>query len=337
MATTRSRPRGRETARPNSGGLAAEHRTKIWWVAIGGAAVILAFLTLTGTGHVIDLAVQHFMLFYAGIFALIGLCVSVGAGLVATDRMVLTPGRRVWVQSAHRAISFGALAFLVVHIVTEILAQRAHAIDAVVPFLSPFRTFYIGLGTIASDLVILLVITGILRKRFTGSGAKAWRWRAIHYTSYAAFVFGVWHGLLGGRLGKPYIDWSYGLVIALVALGLAVRLLAHSLRPSQSLSVPPVPESGGFGTAQVRAAAMIAQLGAVRAAGPASGPTRVFPALPAGSGHGPHPVVPSSTISGPLPRADSGGFRRPATRPAPGYGNAAPGYENARRGGDDPR
>ena len=90
------------------------------------------------------------------------------------------------------------MTFLIIHIVTEILAQRVHVIDAVIPFLSPFRTFYIGLGTIASDLIILLVVTGIMRGRFNASG-KAWRWRAMHYTSYASFIFGVWHGLLGGR------------------------------------------------------------------------------------------------------------------------------------------
>jgi DMSO/TMAO reductase YedYZ heme-binding membrane subunit len=139
--------------------------------------------------------------------------------------MFLHPGQRVYIQAAHRAASFGALAFLIIHIVTEILAQRVHVIDAFVPFLSPFRTFYIGLGTIASDLVILLVITSIVRGRFNGRG-KAWSWRAIHYTSYLCLVFGVWHGLLGGRPGKPYVDWSYGFVVAFVLLGLAIRVLS---------------------------------------------------------------------------------------------------------------
>ena len=216
MASTRSRPRGREHARPSAGGVAAEHATKIYTVATIGIVVIVAFLALTSVGHVIDAATQHFMLYYAGVFALITLCASVGLGLVATDRMFLNPGHRVLIQSTHRAASFGAVAFLIIHITTEILAQRVHVLDAVIPFLSPFRTFYIGLGTIASDLIILLLITGILRGRFNASG-KAWRWRAIHYTSYLAFVFGVWHGLLGGRPGKPYVDWSYGFVVAFVA------------------------------------------------------------------------------------------------------------------------
>jgi DMSO/TMAO reductase YedYZ heme-binding membrane subunit len=305
VATTRSRPRGRESARPSSGGVATEHASKIYGVVIGGTVVIIAFLALTSVGHVIDAATQRFMLYYAGVFSLIALCASVGLGLVATDRMILNPGHRIFVQSAHRAASFGALAFLVIHIVTEILAQRVHALDAFVPFLSPFRTFYIGLGTIASDLILLLVITGIMRKRFTAN-SKAWRWRAIHYTSYLAFVFGVWHGLLGGRPGMPYVDWSYGFVVVIVALGLAVRILANSLRPKENLSSPPVTESVSSGSAPLRAASMFAQLGIVRAAsqsalaarsgpqpmlsapvdgwdaGPVSGPMPALTALPAG-------------------------------------------------------
>ena len=261
MATTRSRSDGREHARPSSGGVAAEHATKIYTVAIAGIVVIVAFLALTSIGRVVDAATQHFMLFYAGVFALIALCASVGFGLVATDRMFMNPGRRVFIQAAHRAASFGAVTFLIIHIVTEILAQRVHVLDAVVPFLSPFRTFYIGLGTIASDLIILLVITGIMRSRFNASG-NAWRWRAIHYTSYVAFVFGVWHGLLGGRPGKPYVDWSYGFLVAFVAVGLAVRILSNSLRPKEKLSGPAVDMTASSASAPLRAAAMFAQVGA---------------------------------------------------------------------------
>jgi DMSO/TMAO reductase YedYZ heme-binding membrane subunit len=355
VATTRSRPSGRESARPSSGGMIADHATKIYGVAIGGIVVIVAFLALTSTGHVIDAATQHFMLYYAGVFALIGLCASVALGLVATDRMILNPGHRIFLQSAHRAASFGALAFLIIHIVTEILAQRVHVLDALVPFLSPFRTFYIGLGTIASDLVLLVVITSIVRKRFTVNG-NAWRWRAIHYTSYAAFVFGVWHGLLGGRPGKPYVDWSYGFVVALVALGLAVRILANSLRPKENLSRPPVPESASSGSAPMRAASMFAQLSMARAASqnalaaqsgpqpmlsapvgdwnaqPTTGPRAALAELTAGPGQydGRQPFyepgyegpprylgAPRSGNTGPQPRLTTGPQPRAATGPQP--------------------
>jgi hypothetical protein len=259
--------------------------------------------------------------------------------------MFLNPGHRVFIQSAHRAASFGAVAFLIIHIVTEILAQRVHVLDAVIPFLSPFRTFYIGLGTIASDLVLLLVITGIMRGRFN-AGGKAWRWRAIHYTSYASFVFGVWHGLLGGRPGKPYVDWSYGLLVALVLLGLGVRVFSDSLRPKENLSAPPVQESAGSASAPMRAMAMFAQLAASRGgnygatavsggqpvlSAPVSAPVRTaLPAAspsPAGTGQayyepgyeGPPRYLgaPRATGTGPMPQARTGPMPRVPTGPMP--------------------
>jgi hypothetical protein len=329
VAPTRSRARGREHARPSSGGAATEHATKIYMIGIAGIVVITAFLALTSVGHVIDAATQHFMLFYAGVFALIGLCTSVVLGLVATDRMFLNPGHRVLIQSAHRSASFGAVTFLIVHIITEILAQRVHLLDAVIPFLSPFRTFYIGLGTIASDLIILLVITGILRGRFNSTG-KAWRWRAIHYTSYASFVFGVWHGLLGGRPGKGYVDWSYGFLVVVVLGALAVRVFSDSLKPKENLSGPAVSETAGSASAPMRAAAMFAQLAVSR--GNSYGATAVsggqpvlsapvLTALPAGTPgpsqgqpyyepgyEGPQRYLgaPRATGSGPMPRARTG-------------------------------
>ena len=274
MPNTAGRSRGRQGARSGTSGAVGEHLSKIM-ATVATALLVLGFtLVMTKAGRDIDAATQRFMLFYAGVFALIGLTASVGVGLLATDRIVMTPGHRVMAQAVHRAVSFGALAFLIIHIVTEILAQRAHVIDAVVPFLSPYRTFYIGLGTIASDLLLLIIVTSIVRKRFTAHG-KAWRWRAIHYASYAAFVLGVLHGLLGGRSAKPYVDWSYGAAIALTALALVVRFLAISLRPKENLSMPPSADrrSGGLGTSPLRAAALSmaqAQLGGTVQVLPAS-------------------------------------------------------------------
>jgi DMSO/TMAO reductase YedYZ heme-binding membrane subunit len=308
------RTRSRHGVRSITQGPAGEHFPKIMAVLVAAMTAVVAVLATTAVGREIDAATQRFMLYYAGVFALVGLTASVGMGLAATDRIVMSPGHRVMAQALHRAVSFGALAFLVIHIVTEILAQRAHVIDAVIPFLSPFRTFYIGLGTIASDLIVLIVVTSILRRRFTVHG-KAWRWRAIHYMSYAAFVFGVLHGLLAGRAAKPYVDWSYGFAIALTALGLLVRFLASSLRPKEGLGAPPGADrrAGTAGTSPLRAAALsvaAAQLGGtvrVLPAGtgtpgpgrapaelPAAGrpPSSSFPAIGSPPAHAAHSSVP---------------------------------------------
>ena len=316
MPTTVGRPRGRQGVHSGAQGAAGDHTPKILATLSTAIVVLVAVLVVTKTGRDIDAATQRFMLYYAGVLALVGLTGSVLLGLVATDRIVMTPGHRVMAQAVHRAFSFGTLAFLIIHIVTEILAQRSHVIDAVVPFLSPYRTFYIGLGTIASDLIVLIVVTSILRKRFTGHG-RAWRWRAIHYTSYVAFVFAVLHGLLGGRAAKPYVDWSYGFAIAVTALGLAVRFLAISLRPKESLpSAPSADRVRPAGSSSLHAAAMSmaqAQLGST-----IGGTVQVLPAGLGGRGATDSwaalPASGRSTASGPLP----------ALGPAPAYAGPPP-------------
>jgi len=295
--------RRRQGVRSRGAGPAGEHLPKIMAGLVTASVVVVVTLVMTKAGRDIDASTQRFMLYYAGVFALIGLTASVGAGLMATDRIFMTPGHRVMAQSVHRAVSFAALAFLIIHIVTEILAQRVHVIDAVIPFLSPYRTFYIGLGTIASDLILLLIVTSIFRKRFTAHG-QVWRWRAIHYASYAAFVLGVLHGLLGGREAKPYVDWSYGFAIALTALALVVRFLAISLRPKASLSASPSGDRapGSQGSSRLRAAALAmtqAQLGGgtVQVLPPALGsPVTPSWALPPAARDG-------FAISGPFPAA----------------------------------
>jgi hypothetical protein len=303
VPTTVGRSRGRQGVHSGAQGAAGDHTRKIIATTITAAVVLVAVLVVTKAGRDIDAATQRFMLYYAGVLALVGLTGSVLLGLVATDRMVMTPGHRVMAQAVHRAFSFGTLAFLIIHIVTEILAQRSHVIDAVVPFLSPYRTFYIGLGTIASDLIILLVVTSILRKRFTAHG-RAWRWRAIHYASYVAFVFAVLHGLLGGRSAKPYVDWSYGFAIAVTALGLAVRFLAISLRPKDSLpSSRSADRAGPAGSSSLHAAAMT--MARARLGSNIGGTVQVLPAGLGGQGGTDSwaavPVPGRSPASGPLP------------------------------------
>jgi len=197
----------------------------------------------TSQGRDIIAAVQRFLLFYAGVFALIALTAAVAAGLVATDRIVMPAGGRVVSQSVHRAISLAALGALIVHIALEILAHRSHLIDAVIPFVSSYRTFYMGLGTLASDMLIVIILTGLFRKAFVGRGPVVWR--AVHVTAYLMWLFAILHGLLAGRTAKPYVDWSYGACAALVALALLIRILAQR-RGGEEAAASPVPATARF-------------------------------------------------------------------------------------------
>ena len=209
---------------------------------------------MTRAGQHIAAALMHFMLFYAGVFALIALTASVGIGVAATDRAIMSPGGRIAAQAAHRAASFAAVGFLAIHIAVEVLAGRSQPADAVVPFLDHGRTLYLGLGTVASDLAVLIVVTGLLRGRFA-SVRPAWTWRALHAISYVGWPLAILHGLLAGRIAKPYVDWSYGACVAAVALGLVFRFVAGG-RVRETASSPAVgspswgePGPAGLGTA----------------------------------------------------------------------------------------
>ena len=310
-------------------------RKPVILVSVAVIAIVLIFAAIvTSAGHAVVIASQHFLLRYGGVFALIALTASVVIGLVATDRVIMSPGHRVLAQAVHRAVSFGALAFLIIHIVLEIAAKHleesptlhVHLLDAFVPFLSEYRTFYMGLGTISSDIIVLIVATSIARRRFTTSG-NAWKWRTIHYTSYAALMLGVMHGLLAGRRAiGSYVYWSYGAVVVLVALGVLVRYLAASLRSKDIVeSAAVTSQRGGTGPMPpmpTRAAAL-GLMGQVSGAMPPGGATRAMSALQA--------AAPGPAISLPSPYGMAGerpqAWQAIAASPDPMGAGRMPRYE----------
>lgn len=207
-------------------------------MAVLAVGAIFAGLTLTRSGHASAHAVGRFLLFYSGVFALVGLTAAVGAGLLATDRILLSPGGRIVAQAVHRSVSFAAVGFLVIHITAEVVAGRSRPYDSVAPFLDHQRAFYLGLGTVASDLILLVAATGIWRGRFTIARPR-WAWRALHAAAYLCWPLAILHGLLGGRHARPYVDWSYGACVAAVALALILRVVfAPRMRET---TVTPVP------------------------------------------------------------------------------------------------
>jgi methionine sulfoxide reductase heme-binding subunit len=65
----------------------------------------------------------------------------------------------------------------------------------VVPFISGYQTFWLGLGVVAIELLLALVVTSLLRTRI---GRRAWR--TVHWACYACWPIAVIHGLgIGGH------------------------------------------------------------------------------------------------------------------------------------------
>ena len=76
----------------------------------------------------------------------------------------------------HRSLSLLAVAFLAVHVTSAVLDPYAAVgvVDALVPFEAASQPLAVGLGAVALDLVLALVVTGVLRRRI---GRRV---RAIH-------------------------------------------------------------------------------------------------------------------------------------------------------------
>jgi DMSO/TMAO reductase YedYZ heme-binding membrane subunit len=270
--------------------------------------VVFAAGTVAGdtkTGERIADAAQRFLTFYSGVFALVALTGAVVAGLAATDRIVMSAGHRIVGQAVHRAMAFIAVAFLVTHIAMEVVVGKSNAIDSVVPFLAHGKTFYVGLGTIASDLIILIAATGIARRRFAEKSSP-FVWRILHGSAYLAWPLSIVHGLVAGRHPKPYVSWSYGACLLAVGLALVLRSVA-TVRPRQATAQAWPQHTGSPAPAAASAAAHAYLLNSQRAAAMAG----ISPGVPAGG----MPVLPGAvahTPAGGMPVAPGSQYYTPA-------------------------
>jgi hypothetical protein len=90
-------------------------------------------------------------------------------------------------------------------------------LNAVVPFTSPYRPLWLGLGAVAVDLLLALTITSLLRARI-GYG----RWRALHWLAYASWPVALVHGLGTGTDAR--VAWMQIVTVSCVALVVAAIL-----------------------------------------------------------------------------------------------------------------
>jgi hypothetical protein len=166
---------------------------------------------------------QGFLEFYSGVFALLALTATVVAGVGAAQRLV--PIRfRIVAQAMHRAVALMAVGFLAAHILLKVMEAHATAMDAVIPFAGGRgRVLYVGLGTIASDLLVVVLATGLARGRFV-TGSRPWVWRAVHVLAYVMWPLAMVHGLTAGRTPKAWVTWSYVICFVLVVIAAASRV-----------------------------------------------------------------------------------------------------------------
>ena len=131
----------------------------------------------------------------AGTVTLILLSGVVVIGLLARLRLESPRWPRFLTAELHGQLALMTLVFLMLHIVTAVVDPFTSLgfTPIVVPFGSSYRTLWLGLGTVAFELLLAVVVTSVAR-RFVGARA----WRATHWLAYAAWPVAVVHGVATG-------------------------------------------------------------------------------------------------------------------------------------------
>src|SRR6202162_4210690 len=142
----------------------------------------------------------------AGAVSLVLLSAVVVLGILSSLRFEVPSWPRFLTTGLHRNLALTAVVFLALHIVTAVVDPFTHLgwLAAVVPFSSYYRTFWLGLGTVAFELLLAIVVTSLVRG-FIGQVA----WRLVHWLSYASWPIAVLHGFGTGT--DAWSAWLFAL------------------------------------------------------------------------------------------------------------------------------
>ncbi len=174
------------------------------------------------TGLLDDPQLTWFLSRASGVIALALITLSTVLGISASAGLTCARWPRFVTQGLHRNISLYVLAFTAVHVLFAILDDYVTitVTESVVPFVGTYRWFWMGLGTLSSNLMIAAIVTSLLRQRI---GYEVWR--AVHWTSYLCWPLAVVHSLgTGSDTRKDWMLWFVvaNVVVVLVAFGLRI-------------------------------------------------------------------------------------------------------------------
>lgn len=164
-----------------------------------------------------------------GVSALVLFTLTTVLGIVTRSGRPLPGLPRFAVTTVHRTTSLSALLFLTLHVATLLFDPYAQLrlIDIVVPFVGSYRPIWQGLGTVAADVVVILIVSSLLRHRL---GLRVWR--ALHWAAYLCWPVAVAH-VLGNGTDRT-AGWLLSIVAACVALVLGAvgwRLAGATFAP----------------------------------------------------------------------------------------------------------
>jgi hypothetical protein len=130
--------------------------------------------------------------------ALMLLTCTVLLGILTSVRFARPAWPRFVTVSLHRNLSLLTITFTGLHVLTTVTDPFASIgpLSVVLPFTSGYRRIWLGLGAVAFDLLLAVLVTSLLRTRIS----PRW-WRLVHWAGYACWPVALVHGLGTGTDG----------------------------------------------------------------------------------------------------------------------------------------
>ncbi len=148
-----------------------------------------------------------------GIVALAFLTLSVLLGVGARSARPLFALPRFGIADVHRFVALAATLLVALHLGLLFLDPYAklRLIDFVVPFIGAYRPLWQGLGTVAVELLVVVILTSLLRRRI---GLRVFR--AAHWAAYLMWPIAFAHALGNGT--DAHRIWFLGFAGACAAV-----------------------------------------------------------------------------------------------------------------------
>ncbi|MET4703023.1 ferric reductase-like transmembrane domain-containing protein [Frigoribacterium sp. UYMn621] len=173
----------------------------------------------------------------SGVVSILLFTASVVLGIITRSGRPLPGLPRFSISLVHRNVALIASTFLVLHVGTLLLDTYAKltVVDILIPFRGVFKPFWQGLGTVALDLVIAIVVTSLLRRRI---GVRVATF--VHWFTYAMWPVAMAHAIGNGTNGTSgwFLIIAAGCTLAVIVAVMwrtSVRFLETAMARARSL------------------------------------------------------------------------------------------------------
>lgn len=158
-----------------------------------------------------------------GIVALVMFTITLVLGIVTRSGREFAGLGRFGLNEVHRTAALSGVALIVAHVVSLLFDPYAQlkVVDFLVPFLGAYRPFWLGLGTLAVDVLLVVTVVSLLRNKVGPVVFKA-----VHWLTYLLWPVALLHSLgTGTNAGSVWMDAIVAVCSVSVAGAVGWRLL----------------------------------------------------------------------------------------------------------------